>query len=88
MTGSAWLLERHAAWRWNATVPVDASIDIFAFGCIGYLLLTSKDAIAGDPIDVCKLSLGRGNVHTHRDRAGYNLKHDGFLIDDLAIECK
>jgi len=37
--------------RWNAATPVSPAIDVFAFGCIAYFILTGRHLIQGKSIE-------------------------------------
>lgn len=70
--------------RWNATTPISPAIDVFAFGCIAYFILTGRHLIQGKSTEEICASV----LHVLPGRPSAILGNDvPKWLDDLTMRC-
>lgn len=70
--------------RWQPMQPVNPAVDIFAFGCIAYWLLTAKEAVQGETLqEICEYVM---SSEPKRPQAESPHAIPPWL-DDLTVQC-
>ncbi len=70
--------------RWQPAATLGPAVDIYAFGCIAFFMLTGRHALAGDSIDeICQASLAQPTPRASQ----YAAQVIPAGLDDLIVHC-